>query len=257
MIRVFGLVLVLVFFLAPGGNAQEGASLARVEELITQGRILQAREVLEDWWAERGPDVSRSERQRSLWLRARLTVDPSLAELDLRRLVLEFPGGDFSDDALLRLAQSAESRGDLPEALGHYSALVRGYPGSPFVPLARVWIEAHGGEAEAQQAETPERTPASGAVGAGEGSAVPEALGPFAVQVGAFRSMENARSMAEQLRGAGFQPRVVRVAGDDLTRVRVGRFQLRDEAEKLQRTLIGSGFDATIVTDAQSEGRIR
>jgi len=257
MIRVVGLALVLVFLLSPRATAQEAASLPRVEDLIAQGRILQAREVLEDWWAERGPDVSRSERQRSLWLRARLTVDPSLAELDLRRLVLEFQGGDYSDDALLRLAESAESRGDLPEALGHYSALIRGYPGSPFVPLARVWIGAHGGEVEAQQAKAPDQEAVPGAGRAGEGSPVPEALGSFAVQVGAFRSMENAQSLAERLRGAGFQPRVVRLAGDDLTRVRVGRFQLRDEAEKLQRTLIGSGFDANIVTDAQSEGRIR
>ena len=45
----------------------------------------------------------RGDRQRGLWLRAILTVDPLMAGLDFQRLVLEYPGGAHSDEALLRL----------------------------------------------------------------------------------------------------------------------------------------------------------
>jgi hypothetical protein len=191
------------------------------------------------------------DRQRSLWLRARLTVDPSLAELDLRRLVLEFPGGPFSDDALLRLAQAAESRGDPDGAFVHYTALVRGYPGSPFAAAAREWLDREGPGVEARRAEeapAPEE---------GRPSTPPEAVGSFSVQVGAFRRLEGALSLAQDLRAAGFEPRVVTVPGDALIRVRIGKFLVREGAEGLRRSVESSGFEATLVTDAQSEERVR
>lgn len=248
--RILGMGILLVLLPAPVAG-QGDASLGEVEALMEQGRILEAREVLEAWWEARGPAVGRMDRQRSLWLRARLTVDPSLSDLDLRRLVLEFPGGPYSDDALLRLAQSADLRGDLRQAHASYTALLRGYPSSPLAPVAEEWIRQKGPEVQALGPETdPGGDPAAARAGPGE------QRGPLSVQVGAFRNLEGARSLSERIRDAGYSPRLVRIPGTDLFRVRVGRFEERERAESLKRELETAGFEATIVTDAQSEQRV-
>jgi hypothetical protein len=231
-------------------RAQESATLERVETLMAEGRILQARQTLEAWWARVGPDASRTEWQRSIWLRGRLTVDPAMAELDYRRLVLEYPGGPYSDDALYRLGQLAQARGDLRETQSHFQMLVRDYPSSPRSPEAERWLREHADEIAALQDVAPvvERAPP-------EDPAEP-GVGDFSVQVGAFRSLERARDLARRIGESGYRARLVRTPGTELARVRVGRFSSRDEAEALGRTLEGLGFDHTLVSDAGSEERI-
>ena len=248
----FQLLLCLFLgLLGPGHSpisAQEGASLSEVEGLMARGRITEARETLESWWNTRFSVSSRTDRQRGIWLRGKLTVDPSMAELDFRRLVLEFPGGPFSDDALFRLGLSADLRGDVREANDSFQELVRNYPTSPRVPEAEHWIETHARQVAAlPRPSTPEESePTPGPPPGGE-------AGEFSVQMGAFRSLERARSLADQLRGSGLQPRLVRTPGNDLARVRLGRFSSRGEAENLARELRQRGFEVTLVTDAGSE----
>jgi hypothetical protein len=53
-----------------------------------------------------------------------------MAERDYRRLVVEFRGGPYSDDALLRLAQLAWARSESEAALRHLRMLTRDYPES-------------------------------------------------------------------------------------------------------------------------------
>jgi len=240
----------LVLGLSPA-SAQEGSSLSEVEALMAKGGILEARETLENWWTTRLSMASRTDRQRGIWLRGKLTVDPSLAELDFRRLVLEFPGGPYSDDALFRLGLSAELRGDLRAAQTSFESLMRDYPSSPRLPEAELWIRVHAREVAAlPQVPPPQASePMAEAVAQEEG-------GNFSVQMGAFRSLERAGFLADQLRGAGYQPRLVRTPGSDLARVRIGRFTSREGAEALARDLDGRGFAVTLVTDAGSEERV-
>lgn len=117
------------------------SSLDLVEELMADSRYLEARGVLLDWWEDRAASAERGELQRAIWLRAVLTVDPTLAEQDFRRLAIEFPGGPWSDEALMRLARIAELRGDIGTARAHLEVLVRDYPGSPLRPEARLLRE--------------------------------------------------------------------------------------------------------------------
>ncbi len=245
--------------LVPGtALAQETGSLDEVESLMAEGRIIQAREVLEAWLESRLPSASREDRQRGIWLRGKLTVDPSMAEVDFRRLVLEYPGGPYSADALFRLGLYAELRGDRPEARSLLERLIRDYPASPLVQEAESWLTTLAGEA-------PPRPPPAAPPGtemppeARPERVIPAPIDPveaswsFAVQVGAFSNLDHARRLADRLTHAGYEPRVVGVPGDELARVRVGRFPLREEAEALVRALEARGFEARVVPDAWSE----
>ncbi len=237
--------VIMIAIVSPG-SAQEGASLAEVETFMAQGRVWEARETLETWWTTRFSSSSRSDRERGIWLRGKLTVDPSMAELDYRRLVLEFPGGPYSDDALFRMGLSAELRGELRDAQAFFEALIRDYPASPRVPEARSWISHHTAEIAGLPPPRPRPDPVVAPVRQEEG-------GDFSVQLGAFRSLGLAGSLANELRALGYEPRVVRTPGNELARVRIGRFGSRDGAEAFARELEGKGFDVTLVFDAGSE----
>lgn len=257
--RTLALTLAFLFFGFSGVPSdlysQEGASLSEVETFMAVGRITEARETLENWWNTRFPGASRVDRQRGIWLRGKLTVDPSIAELDFRRLVLEYPGGPYSDDALFRLGLSAELRGDLRAAQASFEALIRDYPSSPRLSEARQWVREHAREIEAlPEAPVPPATEESPVPATTDASARAwEAQGDFAVQVGAFRSLDRALLLAEQLRNAGHRVRVVRTPGPDLARVRVGRFKGREEAETLARVLTDEGWEVTLATDSGRE----
>ena len=80
--------------------------------------------------------------------------------------------------------------------------------------------------------------------------------GDYAVQLGAFRSLERARDLARDLQEDGYRVRLVRTPGNDLARVRAGRFDSRLRAEALARELSGEGYETTLVTDAGREERI-
>lgn len=232
--------------------------LDEVEALLGQGRVLLAREVLQSWMDRDEAGAGRLDRQRGIWLRAILTVDPGMAALDLQRLVLEFPGGPYSDDALLRLAQAAELHGDLRAAHLLYTDLDRSYPSSPNRERARSWLDENreAVEALASQPTTPSRPSYPAGVLGGVGEDPEPTLGPLSVQLGAFRSLEGARSLASSLTEAGFQPRIVRVEGSDLIRVRVGRFSTREEAVRLRDEFEARGLEAGVVSDATAEEEI-
>ena len=176
-----------------------------------------------------------------------------MAELDLRRLVLEYPGGPFSDDALFRLALFAEARGELLDAQASFRELARNYPVSPYHREAERWLAEH--EAEIAALPPPPRTePRRAPILEEEQEPAPrQAQGAMTVQAGAFQSLDRARALAARLSDAGFEPRLVVVPGSDLVRVRVGRFPTREEADLLAEEMKAGGFDITIASDAESE----
>lgn len=257
-------VAVLMVFATPGTvRAQGTGSLDQVDSLMAEGRIIQGREVLETWLDSRLASASREDRQRGIWLRGRLTVDPSMAEMDFRRLVLEYPGGPYSADALFRLGLLAELRGEGTEALDLLERLIRDYPSSPLVEDAESW---HLTLSEGRGAPAPLASPDMEPPPQAEALFPPVTPAPtdsmdaswsYAVQLGAFSSLERARALADRLRHAGYDPRVVGIPEDELARVRVGRFPVREEAEVLAEELAGHGFEVRVVSDAWCEDRVR
>jgi hypothetical protein len=257
VIRNAALLLFLLLLASPADAVGQN-QLDDVETLLGQGRVFQARELLQSWLDSEGEAVGRMDRQRGIWLRGLLTVDPSMAEMDFRRLVLEFPGGPFSDDALFRLAQSAELRDDLRRAHAHYSALVRDYPTSPIRGRAAAWVRDHQAEVQAFGAEPTPRIEAVPLpiLERDEERVATESGDSISVQLGAFRNLDGARSLASNLRSSGYEPRLVRVPSNDWIRVRVGRFSRRPDADRLRQELLEAGFEAAVVADAHEEEEV-
>lgn len=216
-------VVAAALFAAPAGLF--GQSLDTVEERMAAGEVAEARGLLLAWWDGPRAEAGREDRQRGHWLRGVLTLDPSQAALDYTRLVVEYPGGPYTDRALHRLAEAARARGDTTEARRHYTILARDYPSSPLRTRARAWLDAH---------------PADGG-------------GSFAVQAGAFAERARADELAGRLRQAGFEPRLAIVEGSDLVRVRIGRFADASGATRVHDALVEAGFDAMVVRDAARE----
>jgi hypothetical protein len=236
------------------------------------GRADEARTVLEAWWDSAWSSAGRQDRQRALWLRGRLTPDPTRAALDFRRLVVEYPGGPFTDRALFRLAQEAFVSGDTAGARQRVADLARNYPGSSVRGRAEAWLQGAGQAPPPLPpavADSAEAADSARAVRAAAAAAAKRALaakraaaqsvgrGDYAVQLGAFGDVERARLLANRARKAGLEVRIVRVRGSRLVRVRTGRFDSADSAHNLLTRVGRLGFGAAVVGNAQKEERVR
>ena len=269
----------------PVAGAAQAPSLDRVEELARLGRTEEARNALAEWWSGARDDASQRDLQRGLWLRGRLTVDPVQAELDYQRLVVLYPSGPYTAQALLRLAQAAHAQGDGEAARRHVETLGRDYPSSPSRAQAEAWLREAG--------ETPQPSAAAGAAGgaaaAGAGGGAPapsvqpgaaagaaadapasgirpsagrppapaEVALDWSVQFGAFSDEDRAFALQSELVSAGLAARLVRVAGSGFLHVRIGRFATRDEAARQLEAVTGRGFTAAIVRDDRAEEVVR
>lgn len=287
-IRIAGCAALLATALALPWSASGQAALDPMDDLMADARYAEARELLEDWWEGHEGQPPRQELARGLWYRALLTVDASLAEMDYRRLVVEFPGSDYAEEALLRLARGAATVGDVAAAHRYLDILVQDYPGSPHRLEARSLRDRLG-----QAPETPADAPDAGAAAevtlpdpavvqdttvaedppAREDTAItrdtvaeaadeppPEPEpdptpdpGNYAVQLGAFSSPDGARAMADQARDEGLEVRVVVVRGSEYFRVRLGAFPSREAAEERAREVEALGFQTVISSDRDRE----
>ena len=267
-----GLVALLVCPTLLAGQSEE---LSRVDRLLDEGRFAEARSALEGWLNEDWDAASRGDRQHGLWLRAVLTIDPGMAELDLRRLVVEYPGGRFSDEALLRLAHAARMRGENGTAAEYLEILVRDYPESPNrvearallsrlreapaerEPVSRLDADRPPPEPRVAESGDPDPRDAAGRDGRPPEPPISEAEGMFTVQLGAFSTEARALTLALEMREAGFdgdlEPRVVRLEGSELARVRAGVFPTREEAQAAALRLRDEGFDAMVASDRLRE----
>ncbi|NIP60500.1 MAG: hypothetical protein GWM92_19140, partial [Gemmatimonadetes bacterium] len=248
--RLLGVGATIALWAGTAGLTAQEPTLDAVDSLTARGDVERAREVLTSWWEGAWAEAARLERQRALWLRGRLTVDPAMARRDYTRLAVEFPGGRYSDQALYRLGLEAAASGNLLEAAARFEELASGYPSSPLRLDARGWLSAHREEisdARRQAASEPAEPPDEAAL---EGRETPVAEAPAArggktrvetgrvrgrmtVQLGAFSTEERARRFAREVEAAGYDVRLVRLAGSELIRVRAGRFEDESEARAL------------------------
>ncbi|MAM02383.1 MAG: hypothetical protein CMH51_02350 [Myxococcales bacterium] len=272
------LVAVLISIVLVSANPQlvsAQSSLEQVERLTRLGRTEEARAALLEWWENDRIEASRRERQRGLWLRGRLTVDPRQAELDFQRLALLYPSGQFTPDAVLRLAQASWAMGDEDAAREHLATLERDYPRSEAFEQAREWIEDAGplpprGDTPTTSdggAQAPEElglsavqestvvdseVDESNAVDGVSGSVDAVAMN-YKVQLGAFAHHDRAVALYEEVSARGVDVRIVTVDGSQFTHVRAGRFSVRSEAVELLEALAEQGIRAALIRDAREE----
>ena len=239
---ILRLLMVPVLLLGPWPTrAQTPPDLAQIDSLVMAGRTEDARQGLMTWW-DRAP-AGRTDQQHTLWLRAVLTVDPAQASVDYQRLVVEYPGGPYSDRALLRLAQAAEARGDFVRAQGHLRTLLRDYPTSPARLDAGRMLPSVESAVKVQALADPVVSPAP----------TPVPAGPWTVQLGAFADPDRARALREEIGADHLNARIVVVPPSRLIRVRTGRFQSKARAEGLRSALGARGLEATVSDDADRE----
>lgn len=250
---------VLILGLAPAASLS-GQSLEQVDLLTRDGRMADARDELTAWWESSWDDASREDRQKGLWFRAALTLDPTQAAAQFRRLVVEFPGGNWTAPALLRLGQMALIDDDIVGAARQFEVLVRDYPASGARLEASEWLsdnelmlEQARAVAAREAAQTPPIAPAQPARTDSVAPAEAASRGDWAVQLGAFSSATRALELAVRAREAGFEPRLVRVGDSELIRVRIGFFHSDSEAATVYDRLLDGGFEARIVQDAARE----
>jgi len=290
-VEVVGIVLA-VFGSFFGGvvGVRAQSPLEEVERLTRLGRTEEARTALAAWWEGDRSDASRRELQRGLWLRGRLTVDPVQAELDFQRLAVMYPSGQFTPDAIFRLAQASWSMGDEEAARRYVATLERDYPRSPARERARAWLDDPG--PLPPRGDTPTRPTAAdptesasatreGAPGrdvrdapddtgrsgrAPESAARPDDVGDvgegapaanYYVQLGAFADEDRALALYEAVREAGVAVRLVEVEGSRFVHVRVGRFAERAAAVELLDELAARGVDGALVRDDRAERPLR
>lgn len=226
-----------------------GQELTRVEQLAAEGRTADARDSLLAWWETEWEDASRSEREHGLWLRGVLTLDPAAASGMYRRIVVEYPAGAHARGALARLGQLSAAMGDTLAAARWLSVLERDYPGSAEGVTTATWLS---GELPEQDDDAPSPVSPAPSPVPPESDEV-RATGNWTVQLGAFSSEASARQVADEVRAAGFDVRVVLVEGSDLWRIRSGRFVEDDEARPLAARMVEAGFQAAVIPGANDE----
>jgi hypothetical protein len=254
---------------AQEGGGASGEALDAVERAMLDGAFGEARERMAAWWEAASQSADRERLQRAIWLRARLTVEPDEAERLYRQLVLEYPGGPWSDQALLRLASGAQAQGDSEAEARYLQILVRDYPASPHRVEARARLARASAPAAAAPAPAttraapeprvePEVEPAApvraeAPVSARPAAVPPAQAAPHTVQLGAFGSRAAAEALAGELTRAGMEVRLVQVEGSPLYRVRTGGWTEPAEAESARDALRARGFEAIVSADRDRE----
>ncbi len=264
--RFFAMAMAGLLFWAGQAAAQ---TLEQVDLLTRDGRVADARAELTAWWDASWDDAGRDARQKGLWFRGVLTLDPGQAASQFRRLAAEYPGGSWSAAALLRLGQMELLAGDVLGAARYFGDLVRDYPASGARLEAAEWLDAN--ELAIEQArlvsargavvpvpvgdarDVDPDPPVVTAAGSDDEDEQPVARGDWAVQLGAFSSTQRAEELAVRAQDAGFEPRVVKVGDSELVRVRVGYFDSAEIAETVYDRIVRAGFEARIVQDVARE----
>jgi cell division protein FtsN len=245
----------------PAVSFGQNASLAKVDSLIAAGQAQEARATLDEWKKENEPDA------HSAYLTARLAPRAQDAEDAYLDVALNFSSSRYAAESLLRLGQARTAAGDAKQAAVYLQRLIADYPASEHRATAQEWLaRTQAAVASAPQTKTPAparaqapaQTQAPARAPASAPAPVASARGRYAVQVGAFREITGARSVARQLEKAGFTDvRLVTIPANTLIRVRVGNFENSAGSAALALKLKAAGFPAAPVSGVQNEQPVR
>ena len=113
--------------------------LDQADGAISNGTFTEARSLLERWRRE-NPRPDDEAQARYHLLAARVTMSGDSAEDRYLTVAVNFPTSRVAPEALLRLAQSRQARGDTTQAAEYLSRLLSDYPSADQRPMAAIWL---------------------------------------------------------------------------------------------------------------------
>lgn len=134
-------VAMLIFVFVPGlSQAQSSAdsvAYRRAQTLVNDGNATVGRAIVDSLIARAAPGSNAY--AEGLYWRAVLSATASEAEMDYRRVVVDYPLSPRVEDALLRLAQLELARADYDGALQHLNRLTLEHPAGVTRARAGYW----------------------------------------------------------------------------------------------------------------------
>jgi len=258
------LVALLVLAVGPSGRlaAQTDSRLVEALRLAQSGQVDSGRAIVRRLLATLSPGDSIF--PQALLAAAKIAPDAPTVASNLNRIVLEYGGSPWADDALLLLTQLYFAQHDPAQTVQFAERLNRDYPDSPLRPRAsfyggRAYFElknetrgcelirqAQDGagddvEFKNQVSFYVSRCSAPATATTTTTTTTPPAdtsakTRAYAVQVLAVKSAAQVDEMLTRLKVMGFQARVVRDS-TGFFKVRVGRYATREEAQRAQARL--------------------
>jgi len=138
---MFGKLIVAVVVLAPLLSKAQGgpdsATYRRAQMLVNDGNAIAGRAIVDSMIARATPGTNGY--AEGLYWRAVLSATASDAEMDYRRIVVDYPLSPRVEDVLLRLAQLELARADYDGALQHLNRLTLEHPAGATRARAGYW----------------------------------------------------------------------------------------------------------------------
>lgn len=140
MSKVFWLVVAIAF--APTiANAQSVVAVnpvyRRAQTLVNDGNAVAGRALVDSMITAAAPGSN--DYAEGVYWRAVLAATAADAEIDYKRIVVDYPTSPRAEDALIRLAQLEMARGNYDAALNHLNRLAVEHPDSPARGRAGYW----------------------------------------------------------------------------------------------------------------------
>jgi len=133
--------IVLVCLAIPAiGNAQtsaDSAAFKRAQSLVNDGNAVTGRAIVDSVIARSAPGTNAY--AEGLYWRAILSATAADAEMDYRRIIVDYPLSPRVEDVLLRLAQLELARADYDGALQHLNRLTLEHPTGASRARAGYW----------------------------------------------------------------------------------------------------------------------
>jgi cell division septation protein DedD len=120
------------------GTVPVNPAYRRAQTLVNDGNAQAGRALIDSMIAIAQPGSN--EYAEGVYWRAVLAATAADAEMDYRRIVVDFPSSPRVEDALIRLAQLEIARGNYDGALRHLTRIANEHPDSPARARAGYWM---------------------------------------------------------------------------------------------------------------------
>src|SRR6476620_1979423 len=138
MSRMFWIALCAIMpAVASAQTASDSAAYKRAQTLVNDGNATAGRAIVDSLIARSTPGSSAY--AEGLYWRAVLSPTAADAEMDYRRIIVDYPVSPRVEDVLLRLAQLELARADYDGALQHLNRLTTEHPGGSTRARAGYW----------------------------------------------------------------------------------------------------------------------